>query len=67
MNLLWALAVILLVIWVLGYDAFHVTGSLIVAKRFERSLLAAAADSGTACSCGLVPLASKDKRVRASQ
>ena len=29
MNLLWALAVILLVMWVLGYGVFHVTGSLI--------------------------------------
>jgi hypothetical protein len=29
MNLLYALAVILLVMWILGYGVFHVTGSLI--------------------------------------
>ena len=29
MNLLWALAVILLVMWALGFGVYHVTGGLI--------------------------------------
>ncbi len=29
MNLLWGLAVVLVVMWLLGFVAFHVTGGLI--------------------------------------